>query len=461
MVLGANEGGALQKTFVAAKANLGLAKMAGFRAISLSEFWWPGLTEPQEYDRITLGNLDRAARVLGVPVYLSIRNNRGRFAPVTAEDRAQFVQFAVATARMFPRFRKIIIGNEPNLNLFWSPQFDVGGRDSAATAYEQMLAQTYDALKAVSKRIVVIGGAVSPRGHDNPNASSLSHSPTTFIRDLGRAYRASGRKKKIMDWFAFHPYGANSSEPPARHHPTSTNISIGDYDKLVRVLGQAFDGTKQPGSAIPIVYDEYGIESTIPKKKAKKYTGREPKSTKPVPPATQGKRYKQAIELAFCQPTVKTMFLFHAFDEPERGRWQSGVYYADHTPKPSLRIVRRAFQESRRGILARCPGMRLPVRATAKFPAPGKAASLGKRGSRLYFTLRCNIDCRYTSGAIDVARGKSVLTARGRAIGGKTKLVRLPAAKLKRGRYRIKVRLAAALNPGRSSRKSSRVFSVR
>ena len=42
-----------------------------------------------------------------------------------------------------------IVGNEPNLNRFWLPQFAADGSDAAATAYEQLLATTYDALKAV------------------------------------------------------------------------------------------------------------------------------------------------------------------------------------------------------------------------------------------------------------------------------------------------------------------------
>jgi hypothetical protein len=319
---------------------------------------------------------------------------------------------------------------------------------------------TYDALKAVSRRIIVIGGAVSPRGHDNPSASSKSHSPTTFIRDLGAAYRASGRDKPIMDWFAFHPYGSNSSESPAAQHPASTNITLNDYTKLVKALGGAFDGTSQLGSKIPIVYDEYGIESTIPKKKARKYTGAEPKATKPVSPTVQGDRYKEALGLAFCQPTVRAMFLYHAFDEVGRGQWQSGLYYVDHTAKPSLRIVRQAFGEVKRGVIARCPGMRLAVTAKVSFLVPRRSASAAKRGTSIQFRLRCNLDCNYTSGVINLSNGKSVLASLGRAIGGKNKTVRLPARALKKGRYRVVVALVAAVNAGRVSRKASVPFVV-
>ena len=459
MLMGTNDGSGMRESLVAAKANLEVSKLAGFSAVTVRVVWSPGDKAPEKSVLGRLGNFARAARLLGLTPYFSIAPSAGRDAPIDAEGRTQLAQFAASIVRKLPYLNKIIIGNEPNLNRFWAPQFNDDGSDAAATTYFQALAQAYDKLKAVSKNIIVIGGAVSPRGHDDPSGTSLSHSPTVFIRDLGDAYRASGRTRPIMDWFAFHPYGANSTEPPATRHETTTAISIGDYNKLVKVLGQAFDGTKQLGSEIPILYDEYGIESTIPGAKTKYYTGDEPTSTKPLPPAVQGQRYRDAIALTFCAPTVKAMFLFHTFDEITREGWQSGLYYADKTPKPSLRIVRQAFQEVRRGVIARCPGMQLKVKASVSFPTRTKAASAAKRGSAIQFRVRCDLDCRYTSGVID-AKGHSVLAAVGKAIGGTPKTVKLPARKLRKGRYQVVVSLVAAVNPGPAARKSSVRFSV-
>ena len=39
---------------------------------------------------------------------------------------------------------------------------------------------------------------------------------------------------------------------------------MSDYDRLVDLLGAAFDGTLQEGSTLPIVYDEYGVEARVP-----------------------------------------------------------------------------------------------------------------------------------------------------------------------------------------------------
>ena len=271
--MGANEGLMVRTSLVETKANMSLAKLAGFRAVNFHAFWWPGVTEPREYDMKTLGNVAAASRLLGIPTYVAVTNTRGRYAPQDDEQRANFAQFAANVATTFPSFTRIIVGNEPNLNLFWAPQFDETGANAAAVSYEKALATTYDAIKAVSPKTIVIGGAVSPRGHDNPNASTKSHSPTVFIRDLGAAYRASGREARIMDWFAFHPYGTNSSESPLARHPSSKNITINDYDKLIRVLGEAFDGTNQPGSKIPIVYDEYGDRIDHPEEQGEEVHG--------------------------------------------------------------------------------------------------------------------------------------------------------------------------------------------
>ena len=88
--------------------------------------------------------------------------------PLTAQDRTAFATYAAGLVRAVPELRDVIVGNEPNLNRFWLPQFGPGGEDVAAPAYLELLAETYDALKAVSPDVVVYGGALAPRGIDRP-----------------------------------------------------------------------------------------------------------------------------------------------------------------------------------------------------------------------------------------------------------------------------------------------------
>jgi hypothetical protein len=108
----------------------------------------------------------------------------------------------------------------------------------------------------------------------------------------------------------------------------------------VRLLSEAFDGTAQPAGDLPILYAEFGIETTIPAEKAGLYAGEEPAVT--VDEATQGRYYRRAIRLAACSPNVAGILLFHSHDEPTLTGWQSGVYYVDGSEKESLDTVRDA-----------------------------------------------------------------------------------------------------------------------
>jgi hypothetical protein len=151
-----------------------------------------------------------------------------------------------------------------------------------------------------------------------------------------------------MDAFAFHPYGEHSHVPPTFTHPRSTTIGLGDYPKLVALLGKAFNGTAQKGSSLPIIYDEYGVQSQIPATKQHVYKNLGvPSGRDAVSESMQADYYRQAILMAACQPTVKGLLIFHVTDEPDLDRWQSGVYYADDTPKSTRAVVKRAIAESR------------------------------------------------------------------------------------------------------------------
>lgn len=352
MFVGAAEDAAKAPTMAQAKVKMDLAKLAGFDAIRLTVQWRPGETAPLAWELAGLQNAVGAADLDGVAVYLSIYPIGSSVAPLTPQARSDFAVFAASLATALPTVHRFIVGNEPNLNRFWMPQFGTGGRDVAAPAYEALLAETYDALKAVSPTATVIGGAVSPRGNDSP--LSNKHSPTTFIADLGRAYRRSGRTLPIMDAFSLHPYEDNSSVPPTFVHRRTTMISLADYPKLVALLGTAFDGTAQTGSTLPVVYDEFGVQSRIPPGKAAMYEGYKPPSARPVAEAVQGAYYAEALALAACQPTVTGLLIFHVSDEPQLDRWQSGLFYADDTPKSSLPVVQRAIQSLRSGDIAAC-----------------------------------------------------------------------------------------------------------
>jgi hypothetical protein len=445
-------------SLVQAKANLTIARLAGFDSLRYVAIAWPKQDKPDDTSLGMLGNIATASRLNALRLYLAVYNDGGKSTPLTDKQQDDFASYAAGIVTAVPYIRDVIVGNEPNLNQFWQPQYTDDGGDAAAPAYLSLLAKTYDALKAVSPRIQVIGGALAPRGSDNPLASSKTHSPTTFIRDLGAAYRDSGRAEPLMDAFAIHPYEQNSSQPPSTRNGGNKDIALADYDKLVQLLGTAFDGTAQKGSTLPIVYGEFGVESQVPPAKQRKYTDSEPASVKAVPQATQAAYYRQALQIAYCQPNVEAMFLFHLWDEKSLKRWQSGLYYADHTPrKVTLAAVRKATAQARRGVLARCAGLKLVPRIqTLKWPrgafAPGKPVS---------FQLRCSIDCAFKARIVSLGKsqGKTVFSFSGRVIG--KVLTRVPVrTRLAPGRYRLQLSLVAPLNPGRAVNLRSPTFSA-
>jgi hypothetical protein len=435
LLLGAAEDIVRQPTLAQAKAQMDLLRGAGFDAVRVSQVWTPGETKLADDELAPLQNAVEAAELDGIQVLVTVTQFGSRTTPLTDEQQADFADFAAWLAKQLPSVHGFIVGNEPNLNRYWLPQFAEDGSDAAAVAYEGLLAHTYDALKGVDPKIEVLGGAISPRGSDRPDGIRPTHSPTAFIRDLGAAYRASGRTEPIMDALAIHVYEDNSSIAPVDGtHPTTTTIAIADYDKLVALLEEAFGGTAQPGASLPIVYGEFGTETQIPAAKASLYTGREPTTIFPVDEQTQARYYQQAMELAFCQPTVTGIFIFHTVDEKDLDRWQSGVYYVDGTPKASLAPTQASLNEVRRGVVTQCPGLHLRPKAVV-------------RGSGLRPVLSCNLDCSYVASLVRLP-GRVVRRATGVAIGGEPKRIRFSAQGLRPGRYQIRVQLRATVNPG-------------
>ncbi len=309
---------------------------AGFVSAITNSFWTPGQSEPSAQELTELRNAAVAATAAGVRPYLIVQSPGSSTTPRTPQLRAEFTAYASSIARQIPQFRDFIVGNEPNLNRFWLPQYGPDGENVAARDYLALLAETYDALKAVSEDIRVIGGALAPRGGDDPAAPRHTHSPTRFIQDLGRFYRESARGQPVMDAFAHHPYLERSETPPDFAHPNTTTISLADYDKLVALLGEAFDGTAQEGSDLPILYTEFGVQTSIPPEKQDAYTNLDAEvAADSVSEDVQADYYRQAVEIACDQPTVEGLFIFHVWDEPDLFGWQSGLYYADQTPKSS------------------------------------------------------------------------------------------------------------------------------
>jgi hypothetical protein len=454
LVVGAVEDDVRASTSVEAEARMASLRLSGFRAVRFTTYWRPGLEAPSDEELRVIENVGDAGLRNGVRVYVTVMSPGSATTPLSEEDRADFASYAAAVVRGAPAIEHLIVGNEPNLNRFWLPQFNLDGSSAAPATYLALLAETYDAVKSASPDATVYGGAVSPRGTDRPGGTRPTHSPTTFIQGLGAAYRASGRTQPVMDALSIHVYGDNSSVAPSVGHPLNTSIGVADYEKLVRLLGDAFDGTAQPGSKLPILYGEYGVESEIPATKAGLYTGSEPATTKPVSESTQATYYQQALALAFCQPNVAGMLLFLSRDERGRANWQSGIHYVDGTPKTSRPRVTKALNRTTGGSITRCPGVELPVHTSyVRFGT----RSAAKRGV-FRVSFRCDLDCRYWVRLENAQTHATKLATRGAAEIGELVQADLGSRQLRRGRYRYTIRLIHPVNPAPATVRTGPAF---
>ena len=348
------------------------AHEAGLDAIVLSAVWTTDATVERDLPPLRRAvRARRAAARRADPRRLPAQRSTPRRATTAQPSR----RTPSSLARRLPAVHDFIVGNEPNLNLFWLPQFGTDGERRGRRLVRGAARRDLRRAEGASRTSRVIGGGLAPRGGDDPSASRQTHSPTAFIRDLGAAYRASGRKRPLMDVFSIHVYGESPRIPPAFAHPHTTSIGIADYDKLVALLGAAFDGTAQPGSKLPIVYGEYGVETHVPPAQGGALHGRA-RSCRRLDADDAGARLPQAIELAACQPTVRMLCFFHVIDETRLDGLQSGVCYADGTPKPSLAAVRAS---ATRALACRADERARPVRRVHVLPGrPGVAAPAGR-----------------------------------------------------------------------------------
>ncbi len=431
-------------TLAESEAKLELLKVAGLDAVRVTSIWDPANPAPDPGEVTALNNLTAAGKLDGIQVYASVYNFGSKTTPLSDADQASFASHVASLVQQVPDLQDVIVGNEPNINRFWLPQFDQAGNDAAAPAYLSLLAHTYQAVKGVDPSVRVWGGALSPRGSDRTGLARETHSPTVFLADLGAAYRKSGLTGPVMDGLAIHPYPINSSVAPSKWtNPLNAYIGLGDYQKLEDVLTKAFGGTAQPAATLPILYDEFGIESQVPPGKASLYTGKEPATTKPATEAMQGQYYRTAIAMSFCQPLVVGLLLFHAVDENALDRFQSGLYYADGTPKPSMAAVRGAIRDARGGVIAKCDGLELTPNAKVAYPRI-RSVSTGTA----VLSVTCDLDCSIDARIEKLPQEKTTWKIRAKGLAGEKTALPFPTLKLAPGRYRFTVQVAAPVNKG-------------
>jgi hypothetical protein len=184
----------------------------------------------------------------------------------------------------------------------------------------------------------------------------------------------------------------------------------------------------------------------VPEEKAPLYAGAELRTTRPVDETAQAAAYTQALKLAYCQSNVAGVLLFHARDEPGLAGWQSGLYYADGTPKESLGLVRETMDAIASGALGKCA---VAIRPRVAFAPRTRTIS-----------LRCDRDCVYRARLVRLPAGSVTAWKNGRSRPGVRQSFRL-GPRVAPGEYRLSVTFVHATRPGKVVVRNSVPFAVR
>jgi hypothetical protein len=395
--------------------------------------------------------LDRAvpqAMRRGIDVMFAIYPLKARALVDTPNGVQLFAEYAAKVAQRYPYVRKVICLNEGNQPRFHQPQFDEAGNGISGFVQEQAMAACYDAVKAVDPGIDVIAFGLSPRGNDDFEAvSNVSHSPIRFLKEVGDAYRASGRTKPIADDVSIHCYPNANTDAPSVGYPWP-KVGCVNLDRFKQAWWDAFHGTAQPlfretgqaggGPFVRIFVDEVGYQVRIPSDKMSLYTGSE--NVNAVDETTQGSYYAQLIALMECDPNVALLNFFHAVDEQSLAAWQSGLVLPDGSHRASYAAVKEAIGANQqcRGNVAEWRHTESVVGAQATFKTLPRS-----------FVVRADEGFSYDVRITRPSGTRRLTGASGQGEAAQDLLFKLP--RLTRGTYRVTVTLRAETNSSRAT----------
>jgi hypothetical protein len=258
-------------------------------------------------------------------------------------DPRQYAAWATALARRYGSSVDVyLMGNEPNEKVFLSPQTTcgpVGGRVRcqrvAPVVYANLIRAAYPAIKAVDPGSTLIIGELAPIGGVSLTAGNIA--PLAFIRGMGclnDKYRpirfgvCAGFKPLRGDAFGYHPYQLKAR--PDQHNPSKNGAKLGDIKRLLGVIDAVTKKRRilPPRRRFDLYFTEYGYESNPPETRYG------------VPPETMSRYLQWSAYLVWKAARVKMIGQYLWRDDPliegTLKGFQSGLHYADGTPKPAL-----------------------------------------------------------------------------------------------------------------------------
>jgi hypothetical protein len=285
-----------------------------------------------------------------------------------------------------PAVQALQVWDEPNQDAWLGPQFD--GKTAVGPAlYRDILNASYKSIKAVNPQMLVVVGGTSPYG-DNPGGpyppGGARARPVTFWQNVlcvrpvkskkpkkgkkaasTKYVRTAGCSSKVnFDVFA-HQAINNTGAGPTQSAPNPNDASTPDLGRVVSVLrGAEKAGTAGPGGRHPVWVTEFWWDSNPPNPVGAKL-------------AVQARYIEQSLYL-FWKAGASTAINFEIRDTADRPNvhagLQSGLYFIDGRPKPSLGAFKFPFVTERTS--------RNTLQAWGIAPESGKLLIQRQQGSR-------------------------------------------------------------------------------
>jgi hypothetical protein len=243
--------------------------------------------------------------------------NGGKSPNVMPKRMTDLTNFARAVAsrysgrfKGYPFVRFWSIWNEPNLQLFLSPQFDKRGRSVAPANYARIAAAAYAGIKAGNRRAQVAIGETSARGSDKATGLRPTHTPGRFAELVAKA-----NPRLKFDAWSHHPYPFNPNSPPSQvvRWP---NVSLASLPRFEDNLKKWFKR-----KTVPIWIDEYGHQTR-------------PQDSLGISYAKQAAYIQQSMSMAARFPFVN-MFIWFVYQDDPGQPWESGIYTQNGAAKGS------------------------------------------------------------------------------------------------------------------------------
>jgi hypothetical protein len=232
--------------------------------------------------------------------------------PHTRLARQRYARTARNLVRSHPNVRELQVWNEPEL-WFWR---------GTIREYTLLLAAVHDALRGTS--VKVLGPGFSPNGLLGQRHFNIS----SFAADVAAYYRQSGRKRQILDGFAYHPYWGYD-----RKTTRETAAWLNEWwEKIPQ---------RSPARGLKFWWTETGTEGTDAEVLRTHRWARL---------RMIGTLEQQAQRVAFLawrartDPLVAADFNFQLVDDCDLDRLQTGLYSFDGKPKPAFYAFQAAIR---------------------------------------------------------------------------------------------------------------------